>query len=96
MRLEITPAALIDLDRIRQHGDRVFGTLATDNYLLGLLDLIDLICFAPNMAREQAEILPGIRAHPFEAHVVLYRIESNKLSIIRILHGRQNWSEHIS
>ncbi len=45
----------------------------------------------PEIARERPEFDPPVRIHPSAQHVIIYRIEGNYLTILRVLGGRQNW-----
>ena len=47
------------------------------------------------METERPELLPDIRSFPIEGHALFYRIASNKVEIIRILHGRQDPQRHL-
>jgi len=53
--------------------------------------LFEVISANPKMARERAELPPAVRVHPFKAHVIIYQIEGDGVSIIRIRHGREDW-----
>jgi toxin ParE1/3/4 len=95
MRPRLSRSAHADIGRIRQFGDEKFGLLATDKYLEELFDLFDLLCFTPRMAKKLPETQLGIRVHPYKAHNVYYTVEGKDVMIIRVLHGRQNWRDHI-
>ena len=57
----------------------------------GLSALFGTLASFPDVGRERREITPPVRLHPYRAHLVVYRAETDQLLIIRVLHGRQNW-----
>jgi len=45
----------------------------------------------PEMARERSEFSPPIRIHLSAEHLIIYRIESDHLAILRVLGAGQDW-----
>lgn len=43
------------------------------------------------MARERSAFSPPLRIHPFQSHLVIYRLEDDGIAIIRVLGGHQDW-----
>ena len=42
------------------------------------------------MGVERPELLPGVRSLPVESHALFYRVSTDTVEIIRVLHGRQD------
>ena len=94
-QLFIAPAAINDLKDIYQYGLRQWGQAQSDSYLLGIKNQFWLLTEQPLMGAERPELLPDIRSLPIESHTLFYRVTSNKVEIIRILHGRQDPQRHL-
>ena len=91
MSFQLTKKAEEDLILIAERGIELFGERQAQFYHNALFDLFEVISANPKMARERAELSPAVRVHPFKAHVVIYQIEGDGVSIIRIRHGREDW-----
>ncbi len=95
MRIRKSDLAESDLLSIYRFGHERFGALQADAYANDLFDVIDLLAHNPLIGRERGEFSKPVRIHPFKAHVIVYRIESDSLVVVRVLHGRQNWPDAI-
>ena len=72
---------------------RMFGVEQAKRYHDELFALFDLIAANPRIARERNEIEPPVRIHPFKAHLIVYRVEGNeKIFVVRIRHGHEDWA----
>ena len=91
MSYQLTKKAEEDLISIAERGIELFGERQAQFYHNALFDLFGVISENPKMARERAELSPAVRVHPFKAHVIIYQIEGDGISIIRIRHGREDW-----
>ena len=91
MNYQLTREAEEDLISIAERGIELFGERQAQFYHNALFDLFEVISANPKIARERNELSPPVRVHPFKAHVVIYQIEGDGVSIIRIRHGREDW-----
>ena len=91
MNYQLTREAEEDLVSIAERGIELFGERQAQFYHNALFDLFEVISANPKIARERNELSPPVRVHPFKAHVVIYQIEGDGVSIIRIRHGREDW-----
>lgn len=89
-RLVISPAARDDLTGIFSCGLMNWGRVWTGRYLDTLRQSLWTLTLHPAMGIERTEILSGLRSFPINNHVVFYRIRSDCVEIIRILHSRQD------
>ncbi len=80
-----------DIVKLYAQGVVEFGLTQADRYHDALFDLFDLIASNPKIARERTKIEPPVRVHPFQAHLVIYRIEGEDVLIIRVRHGHEDW-----
>jgi toxin ParE1/3/4 len=95
MRLEISEQAWRDISHIHHESFSQFGILQADKYVKGLLDLLDLIEANPNMAKVRAGFSKPTRLQRYKSHMIFYRVEGDVAQVVRVLHGKQNWSEYL-
>ena len=94
-QLVIAPAAKADLKEIYQYGLRQWGQSQSNSYMQNLKDHFWSISEQPLMGVERPELLPGARSLPIESHTLFYRVTTNRVEIIRVLHGRQDPQQHL-
>jgi toxin ParE1/3/4 len=94
-QLVIAPAAKADLKDIYQYGLRQWGQAQSDSYLENLKDHFWSLTEQPLMGVDRTELLPGTRSLPIESHTLFYRVTTDTVEIIRVLHGRQDPQRHL-
>jgi toxin ParE1/3/4 len=87
----LTPRALADLEDIWRHGVQTWSITQAERYLDSLLGTLSMIAAFPTLARERSELTPPVRIHPHEAHLIIYVMDGDHISILRLLGGRQDW-----
>ena len=87
----LSPAAQHDLDGIWNYMAAAWSLAQAETYVRGLGDTMAMLVRHPEIACERKEIDPPVRLHPHRSHLIIYRIESGHLVVIRILHARQHW-----
>lgn len=87
----LSPAAQADLNGIWDYTAEMWSSDQADSYLRGLGEKLAILCDHPEIARERTEIDPPVRLHPYRSHLIIYRIETDHLAIIRVVHTRQHW-----
>lgn len=93
MAYRLTQKAADDLRRIYVEGIDSFGAEAAARYHARLGEVFDILSAHPLMARERREISPPVRVHPCGSHIIIYLAEAKgDVLIIRIRHGREDWS----
>lgn len=90
--LRLTPQAEADMEHIWLHGAAEWSAEQADRYVDAITAVFDLLCAMPRIARERAEFTPPVRIHPSGAHLIVYRTVHNKVDVLRILGGRQDWA----
>lgn len=96
LRLLLRPAARRDLSEIWDFTAASWSPAQADAYLGALRGAMDLLCAAPDMARERTEFRPPLRLHPCRSHLIAYRWQGDALEVIRILHARRDWAALLS
>ena len=87
----LTPAAQNDLADIWRYTAQRWSMIQADRYTDILEDTLERLLFMPEMARERPEFDPPVRIHPSADHLIIYRIEKDHLSVLRILGASQDW-----
>ena len=93
MLLEINDLAERDIDNLYLSGADQFGEKAATFYLEGLLNLFDLLLLNPKMGRSKSSYGLPVRKIVYRSHVVFYREGRETLTIVRVLHAQQNWTD---
>lgn len=95
MIFRTTERADDDIIGIYVHGVREFGARQAEKYHAGIAEAFRLLADNPFIVRERQEFRPPVRLYFYEAHVIVYQIMSDHILIIRVLHGRQDWEQHL-
>lgn len=82
-----------DIVRIYVEGVRRFGQMQAETYHEELKSRFELLADSPRIARRRFELSPPMRIHPFEAHLIVYRIEEGgDVFIVLVRHGHEDWA----
>jgi len=64
-------------------------------YLDGLWQKFEEILAEPQRCRRREDLFPYCQIAAHGKHVILFRIESSDLQIVRILHGAMDFPRHL-
>ena len=67
--------------------------MQAERYHDGLAAAFKLIAAYPYIGRERVEFHLPVRLHPYNAHIIVYRVMQDGLLIVRVLHARTNWQQ---
>lgn len=81
-----------DFLRLCLQGYDQFGPGQAEAYTAGLMAAVDLLAEHPLMACERTEYDPPLRLHRYGSHVIVHRVEGPGIHVLRIRHGREDWS----
>ena len=96
MTIRLTRQANSDLVDIYMIGAAKYGRVQAEHYYAGLTTLFALLEERPLMARLREEFIRPVRLYPYRAHVVAYVEHEDGILIVRVLHGRQDWTRHLT
>lgn len=85
-RLDIKAAARAELAQIYDYSVAEFGPTVAETYLAGLRNTLDHLLEFPFMGTIYPDVIPEIRVILYRSHRVFYRIEGDKVLIVRLLH----------
>ena len=95
-KYQLSPLATEDLRNIWRYGAGRWGVVQADNYSDQLFDGFELLVNTPEAGQSIEETKEGYRRHVVGSHSILYRLGSDTVDIIRILHQRMNIERHLS
>ena len=93
--LEYTASAEADLAGIVRTTIDSWGAAQAAQYLDGLEQLTGRLLEHPALGAACGDIAGGLRAFPYQSHIVYYRAEPERLVVIRVLHRRMDPQRHI-
>lgn len=64
--------------------------LDASRYVDRIVERFELIASSPKMAPLRPDFGPGLRAHPVDRYLIVYRFNSTTLTILRIVRGDRN------
>jgi len=85
----LSKAADNDIDRLFVFGFRRFGLERADRYVEGLYMRLDDLAMSPKRWPAVAHIGAGLRCCSYGSHSIYYRIDPDRIVILRIL-GRED------
>ncbi|VAW69425.1 hypothetical protein MNBD_GAMMA09-2106 [hydrothermal vent metagenome] len=94
-QLVIAPATKTDLKDIYQYGLRQWGQTQSESYLESIKEQFWALTEQPLIGIDRSELLSGARSLPIESHTLFYRVTTDTVEIIRVLHGRQDPQLHL-
>jgi toxin ParE1/3/4 len=94
-RYVLSPRAKIDLAEIWEYTAANWSIDQAEIYVRHIQLAIEAIADNPRLGRPCDEIRPGYRKHPAGSHVVFYRLTDAGVDVVRVLHGRMDFSERL-
>jgi toxin ParE1/3/4 len=94
-RARLSPRATIDLDQIWDHTAQKWGIEQAEFYVRQIGRHIAAVAAQPLIGRSCAEVRTGYYKYPSGAHFLFYRLAGDEVEIVRILHERMNFKQHL-
>lgn len=94
MRLALRAAAERDLDGVFDYSVATHGVASAERYMRDLQAAMDRLLDYPELGRETG-IRAGLRAYGQREHRIYYRVEGDKIAIVRILHKAMDIERHL-
>lgn len=95
MSYRATRKAEQDILEIYVRGVLDFGVVQAEQYYNGLIAAFELLADNPHIARDRLEFDPPVRIHRYRSHLIVYVLQERDILIVRVLHGRQGWENHL-
>jgi toxin ParE1/3/4 len=94
-RYVLSPRAQADIDEIWDYTAERWDVEQAERYSRELQLAIETVASDPQRGRRCDQIRPGYRKYPAGAHVIFFRIVSNGIDVVRVLHQRMDFERHL-
>lgn len=95
MKLVVSPRAQADIDDIWEYTVRRWGERQAEAYIGLIKEGVDAIAENPAVGRPCDDVRPGYRRYLVGSHVLFYRVRTDDVAVIRILHQRMDVERHL-
>lgn len=92
----LTPDAKADLAAIWHYSEQNWSAEQADSYIDSLVRQFDQLVTMPEIGRAFPEIGKDLRIPIFQTHFIMYEQQYDRIVIVRILSGNQNWISLLS
>ncbi len=95
LRIDKLPLAEEDLINIWIYGCETWGSIQADTYADSIENTLNTLAHLPKKHRIRKNFRPPIRICHHISHMIIYMIEENSITIIRVLHKSMDTKQHI-
>lgn len=88
VEVALRPRARQDLTAIYDHSRATFGEPTAELYVAALFEAFETLASHPSLGVACDEIRDGYRRLPVGKHHIFYRLEAQRVDVVRILHQR--------
>ncbi|HGO5824476.1 TPA: type II toxin-antitoxin system RelE/ParE family toxin [Mannheimia haemolytica] len=92
---KLSAQALRDQEKLFRYSISQFGIQQTESYFADLKHILNLLADFPTMGASAEHIRGGLRMHTHQSHTIYYRIKTDHIFIVRILHNQMNHKRYI-
>ncbi|OUS30669.1 hypothetical protein A9Q99_05665 [Gammaproteobacteria bacterium 45_16_T64] len=93
---KLVPAAEKDLEDIWFYTAEEWGLKQADDYIDRMDEAFQLVAGQPLMCHERQEFSPPVRIHHQARHLIVYKIERDSITVVRILHESMDIDTQLS
>ncbi len=94
-RLRLTPQARSDLDGIWEYSAKQWSIDQAETYLRALNSTMQLLTEQPELGRKIDDIREGYLIFQAGSHLLIYRLKTDCIEIVRILHKSSDVERHL-
>ncbi len=91
----LSPRAQGDLDEIWDYTEQRWSAAQAERYIRQLQQGIEFVAADPRRGQACDDVRTGYCKYGDGSHVVFYRLTSNGIDVIRILHGSMDFDQHL-
>ena len=74
---------------------KTLGTTKADTYVSTINEMCIFLADNQNIGIRKDEVTKGLKSYPINSHVVFYIRQNNKIYIIRFLHKKMDYQQHL-
>ena len=94
-RFTLTPRAQGDLSDIWDHTADRWGIAQAETYTRQLGAHVAMVAGNPALGRACPEVRTGYYKFQSGAHILFYRMMDNGIEVVRVLHERMDYGQHL-
>ena len=94
-RYVVSPRAQQDLGEIWDYTAKRWGIDQAEAYIRLIQHAIETVADDSRKGRPCDEVRVGYRTYPVGSHMIMYREEDSGIDVVRVLHSRMNFEQHI-
>lgn len=91
----LSPRARTDLTGVWRYSAENWNVEQADRYVRKMHAVFERLARDPRSGRSCDHIRRGYRMYPVESHMVFFRLTTNGVDIIRILHQKMDFQRHL-
>ena len=91
----LSVAAAADIEAIARHSAEHWGLARAEAYLLALHEAMERLALFPLAGRDVSELRAGYRRFEHEGHAIFFRVETDCVFVVRVLHARMEPRRHV-
>jgi toxin ParE1/3/4 len=95
MRYVLRPRAQRDIEDIWDYSATIWNVDQAEIYIRQIQRTLQLLADDPQLGRPCDDIRASYRKHPSGSHFVFYRILNDGIEVVRILHERMEFEQHL-
>ena len=92
----VSKKAVYDLEEIWFYTVEKWSVEQADRYYQLIFEEINYICRHINTGKSMEHVRKGYRASKVKSHLIFYRVERDRVEIIRVLHERMDIENRLS
>jgi toxin ParE1/3/4 len=94
-RVVLAPRAIADLEDIWDYTAKHWSDEQAERYVRQIQAAIESLAADPRIGRRCDDIRTGYRRLSVGSHVLFYRVNSDEIDLVRILHGRMDFDSRL-
>jgi toxin ParE1/3/4 len=91
----LSPRAQADIEEIWDYTAANWDAKQAELYIRQLQLSVEAVAHNPRLGRPCDEVRVGYRKYLAGSHVLFYRLTDTGVDVVRILHGRMDFSQHL-
>jgi toxin ParE1/3/4 len=94
-RYALRPRARRDIEDIWDYSAATWSVAKAEVYIRQIQRSLETLAADPRLGRTCDEVRAGYRKYPVGSHVVFYRVVEGEIDVVRILHQRMDFEQHL-
>ena len=91
----LSPRAQADLDAIWNHSESHGDRQKAERYIRQIWKDLEVVAAQPMIGRDCREVRVGYRKYRSGCHLLFYRLTTQGIDLVRILHERMDFERHL-